>query len=131
MLIYKACYNWGMKNFLLVEEEKEIFGHKIIELKVKREKMKADKISGMRTAHHWKISAELNCVPFGFYVDEVFLPNYDGFCTKFVAENAEIAFGMSEGKYCLVIEKGEYVTESEWKWDPDKPRNLAKSVTVE
>ncbi len=93
--------------------------------------MKVDEVSGRRTAHHWKISAEQNGIPFGFYIDEVFLPNYDGFCTKFVAENAEIAFGMPEGKYCLVIEKREYVTEKEWVWNPDKPRSLAKSVTVE
>jgi len=122
-----------MKNFWLVEEVKEVFGQKIVELKIRRRSsMKAERLLGNRTAYHWIISGKQNGIPFGFYVDEVFLPGKNGFYTKFFAENVEIAFGMSEGKYCLVVENGENIkTEKEWVWDPDHPRNLAKSVTVE
>lgn len=118
-------------DIFLVKEEREIFGHKIIELKVRRKIMKAEKLSGNRTAHCWAISGMENRTPFGFYVDEVFLPT-EGFYTKFSAENAKIGFGISKGKYCIVVESAENVkTETLWKWDPDKPRHLAKSVTVE
>ena len=94
--------------------------------------MLADKISGERTPFHWEISGEIKGIPFGFYTDYIFLPSKKDFFTKFSAENVEYGLGKVEKGYCMVMLKGENIkTEKEWDYNPDQPKSLAKSVTVE
>ena len=95
-------------------------------------KMLADKISGERTPFHWEINGENKGITFGFYTDYVFLPDKKDFFTKFSAENVEYGLGKVEKGYCMVMLKGENIkTEKEWDYNPDQPKSLAKSVTVE
>ena len=94
--------------------------------------MLADKISGERTPFHWEISGENKGMPFGFYTDYVFLPDKKDFFTKFSAENVEYGLGKLEKGFCMAILKGDNIkTEKEWDYNPDQPKSLAKSVTVE
>ena len=98
----------------------------------KEVKMLADKISGERTPLHWKINGENKGISFGFYTDYVFLPNKKDFYTKFSAENVEYGLGELEKGCCMSILKGDNIkTEKEWEYNPDQPKHLAKSVTVE
>ena len=94
--------------------------------------MLADKISGERTPFHWEINGENKGITFGFYTDYVFLPDKKDFFTKFSAENVEYGLGELEKGFCMSILKGENIkTEKEWDYNPDQPKSLAKSVTVE